>query len=178
MLFALPQRVCVRIRIPLIGTALHLAFSQGTSPQVFSCRCHINSPSRKKKGLILFKARQNFVQSLQDNFCYRQLMLFGIIADTLIQGILHPNAQGFLFCIFGFWSSHLCHSCSHASTAPVYFPCDRKSSCKKALLENFYEKSKVHTLLIDISSLICYYNGNNSPRPLRIAYAHLGAFCL
>ena len=46
------------------------------------------------------------------------------------------------------------------------------------VVENFYEKSKVHTLLIDISSLICYYNGNNSPRPLRIAYAHLGAFCL
>lgn len=54
MLFAPPQRVCVRIRIPLIGTALHLAFSQGTSPQVFSCRCHINSPSRKKKGLMRY----------------------------------------------------------------------------------------------------------------------------
>lgn len=142
MLFAPPQRVCVRIRIPLIGTALHLAFSQGTPPQVFSCRCHINSPSRKKKGLILFKVGQNLVQPLQDNFCYSQLMLFGIIADTLIQGILHPNAQGFLFCIFGFWSSHLCHSCSHTSTAPVYFLCDRKSSCKKPFLKIFTKNRK------------------------------------
>ena len=115
---------------------------EGTPPQVFSCRCHINSPSRKKKGLILFKVGQNFVQPLQDNSCYSQLMLFGIIADTLIQGILHPNAQGFLFCIFGFWSSHLCHSCSHTSTAPVYFPCDRKSSCKKPFLKIFTKNRK------------------------------------
>lgn len=53
-----------------------------------------------------------------------------------------PECSRFSFCIFGFWSSHLCHSCSHTSTVPVYFPCDRKSSCKKPFLKIFTKNRK------------------------------------
>ena len=78
----------LNILIPLIGDALHLAFSQGTPPQVSSCRCHINSPSRKKKGLILsvFKVqrakRQQKSHHKTDQPCLRffwKVMLVGYV---------------------------------------------------------------------------------------------------
>ena len=63
---------------------------------------------------MLFRSVQNSFQSLQDNFCHSHFVLSGIIADTLIHRIFHPDTQYFLFYIFRLWSSCLRHICSYS----------------------------------------------------------------
>ena len=76
---------------------------------------------------MLFRSVQYFFQSLQDNFCHSHFVFPGIITDTLIHRIFHPDTQHFLFYIFQLWSSYFCHICSYSSTSTLYFSHDKKS---------------------------------------------------
>ena len=59
-------------------------------------------------------------------------MAFSISTDPLIQEIIDANTQYFLFRVFAFWSSHICHTCSHASLSIGYFLYDKKSRVYRA----------------------------------------------
>lgn len=74
---------------------------------------------QKRKDYILFRSVQYFFQSLQDNFCHSHFVFPGIITDTLIHRIFHPDTQHFLFYIFRLWSSYFRHICSYFSTSTL-----------------------------------------------------------